>query len=234
MRAIAGDAAFARQPLQQRLLLTPQLHQRSSRRAASTAAAQQDVTRDAFDEDMEFDEVPQAPERERAVVTPLAVQLTKRAKGIEIENKKALDIELRYLKDPLKLSEHVKYTLRCNKPTKALDLCRLASKTMSCVVSWNAVIDWLMRAKKINEALKVYNEMKKRAQFPDNYTYMMVLRGLGFRSHIGQPVKEENVSKAVAIYTSMNAPTSRVKPNIMHTNAALNVCALALDMDALW
>ena len=154
MRAIAGDAAFARQPLQQRLLLTPQLHQRSSRRAASTAAAQQDVTRDAFDEDIEFDEVPQAPERERAVVTPLAVQLTKRAKGIEIENKKALDMELRYLKDPLKLSEHVKYTLRCNKPNKALDLCRLASKTMSCVVSWNAIIDWLMRANKINEALK--------------------------------------------------------------------------------
>jgi pentatricopeptide repeat protein len=234
MRAIAGDAAFARQPLQQRLLLTPQLHQRSSRRAASTATAQQTVPRDAFDEAMEFDQVAHAPERERAVVTPTAVQLTKRAKGIEIENKKALDMELRYLKDPLKLSEHVKYTLRCNKPNKALDLCRLASKTMSCVVSWNAIIDWLMRGYKINEALKVYNEMKKRAQFPDNYTYMMVLRGLGFRSHVGQPVREENVSKAVSIYTSMNAPTSRVKPNIMHTNAALNVCALALDMDALW
>ena len=234
MRAIAGDAASARQPLQQRLLLTPQLHQRSSRRAASTAAAQQDVARDAFDELVEFDEVPRPPERDRAVVTPTAVQLTKRAKGIEIENKKALDMELRYLKDPLKLSEHVKYTLRCNKPTKALDLCRLASKTMSCVVSWNAVIDWLMRANKINEALKVYNEMKKRAQFPDSYTYMMVLRGLGFRSNVRQPVREENVSKAIAIYTSMNAPTSRVKPNIMHTNAALNVCAQALDMDALW
>jgi len=234
MRAIAGDAAFARPPLQQRLLLTPQLHQRSSRRAASTTAAQQHVTRDAFDEAMEFDEVPAVSERERAVVTPRAVQLTKRAKGIEIENKKSLDIELRYLKDPLKLSEHVKYTLRCNKPDKALDLCRLASKTMSCVVSWNAVIDFLMRSYKINEALKVYNEMKKRAQFPDSYTYMMVLRGLCFRSHVGQPVREENVSKAVAIYTSMNAPTSRVKPNIMHTNAALNVCALALDMDALW
>jgi pentatricopeptide repeat protein len=235
MRAIAGDAASARQPLQQRLLLTPQLHQRSSRRAASTTAAQQDATYDAFDEAMESDEVPNAPERvERAVVTPRAQQLTKRAKGIEIENKKSLEIELRYLKDPLKLSEHVKYTLKCDKLEKALDLCRLASKTMSCVVSWNAVLDALMRKNKINEALKVYNEMKKRAQFPDSYTYMMVLRGLGFRSHIGQPVKEENVSKAIAIYTSMNAPTSRVKPNIMHTNATLNVCALALDMDALW
>jgi pentatricopeptide repeat protein len=233
MRAIAGDAASAPQSLQHRLLLTPQLHQRSSRRAASTTAAQRDGTGDAFDEAMEFDEVPNAAP-ERAVVTPRAQQLTKRAKGVEIENKKSLEIELRYLKDPLKLSEHVKYTLKCDKLEKALDLCRLASKTMSCVVSWNAVLDALMRKNKINEALKVYNEMKKRAQFPDSYTYMMVLRGLGFRSHIGQPVKEENVSKAIAIYTSMNSSTSRVKPNIMHTNATLNVCALALDMDALW
>lgn len=232
MRAIAGDAASARQPLQQRLLLTPQLHQRPSRRAASTSATQQSDIGDAFDE-VEFDEM-SAKAPERAVVTPRQHQLTKRAKGVEIENKKALETELRWLKDPLKLSDHVKYTLRCEKPEKALDLCRLASKTMSCVVSWNAVIDWLMKNRKINEAIKVYNEMKKRAQFPDSYTYMMVLRGLGFRSHISQPVKEENVSKAIAIYTSMNAPNSRVKPNIMHTNATLNVCALALDMDALW
>jgi pentatricopeptide repeat protein len=231
MRVIAGDATSARQPLQQRLLLTPQLQQRPSRRAASTAATQQPAEGDAFD-DIEFDEVPKVPER--AVVTPRVQQLTKRAKGIEIENKKSLEIELRYLKDPLKLSEHVKYTLKCNKPEKALDLCRLASKEMSCVVSWNAVIDWMMRNKKINEAIKIYNEMKKRAQFPDSYTYMMVLRGLSFRSHVSQPVKEENVAKAISIYTSMNASNSRVKPSILHTNATLNVCALALDMDALW
>jgi pentatricopeptide repeat protein len=232
MRAIAGDATSARQPLQHGLLLTPQLQQRPSRRAASTSTAQEFGAGDAFDDVIEYDEVPKAPER--AVVTPRAHQLTKRAKGVEIENKKLLEIELRWLKDPLKLSEHVKYTLKCDKPEKALDLCRMASKTMSCVVSWNAVIDWMMRNKKINEAIKLYNEMKKRAQFPDSYTYMMVLRGLGFKSHVGQPVKEENVSKAIAIYTSMNSPTSRVKPNIMHTNATLNVCALAMDMDALW
>lgn len=232
IRAVAGDAVTARQPLQQRLLLTPHLQQRPSRRAASTTTSQPFGLGDAFDDAIEFDEVHKAPE-ERAVATQTPQQLRK-AKGVALENKKSLEMELRYLKDPLKLSEHVKYTLRCDKPEKALELCRLASKTMSCVVSWNAVIDSLMRKYKINEALKVYNEMKKRAQFPDSYTYMMVLRGLGFKSHVSQPVKEENVSKAIAIYTSMNAPTSRVKPTIMHTNATLNVCALALDMDALW
>jgi pentatricopeptide repeat protein len=238
MRAVAGDAVSMRQPLQQRLLLTPHLQQGLSRRAASTSTAQQAYPQDAFDEaeddPIEFDE-PHASSA-RVPTTPRTQQLSKRSKSVDQENKKSLEIELRYLKDPLKLSEHVKYTLKCEKPEKALDLCRLASKTMSCVVSWNAVIDYLMKKWKVNEALKVYNEMKKRAQFPDAYTYMMVLRGLGYKrqgTH-DTPVKEENVSKAISIYTSMNAPTSRVKPNIFHTNATLNVCALALDMDALW
>lgn len=238
MRAVAGDAVSMRQPLQQRLLLTPHLQQGLSRRAASTSTAQPAYQRDAFDETeddpIEFDE-PHASSA-RVPTTPRTQQLSKRSKSVDQENKKSLEIELRYLKDPLKLSEHVKYTLKCDKPEKALDLCRLASKTMSCVVSWNAVIDYLMKKWKVNEALKVYNEMKKRAQFPDAYTYMMVLRGLGYKrqgTH-DTPVKEENVSKAISIYTSMNAPTSRVKPNIFHTNATLNVCALALDMDALW
>ena len=174
MRAIAGDAAFARQPLQQRLLLTPHLQQRPSRRALSSTTTRSnrdgdalDTFDDAFDE-IEFDGAPKATTP--AVVTETQKQLRK-AKGVQVENKKSLQMELRFLKDPLKLSEHVKYTLRCEKPEKALELCRLASKDMNCVVSWNAVIDWLMKKHKINEALKVYNEMKKRAQFPDGYTY---------------------------------------------------------------
>jgi len=238
MRAVAGDAVSMRQPLQQRLLLTPHLQQGNSRRAASTSSAQPTDERDAFwqtlGDPIEFDET--LASSTRVPATQRTQQLSKRSKAVAAEDKKSLEIELRYLKDPLKLSEHVKYTLRCEKEDKALDLCRLASKTMSCVVSWNAVIDHLMKKLKVNKALQVYNEMKKRAQFPDAYTYMMVLRGLGYSRQVGSDVavREENVSKAISIYTSMNAPTSRVKPNIFHTNATLNVCALALDMDALW
>lgn len=236
MRAIAGDAALVRQPLQQRLLLTPQLQVPSSRRALSTTATRpnrEDDALDAFSE-IEFDDpsTPSTPATP-AVVTQTQKQLRK-AKGVQIENKKSLQMELRYLKDPVKLSEHVRYTLRCDKIEKALELCRLASKDMNCVVSWNAVIDCLMKRNKMNDALKVYNEMKKRAQFPDSYTYITILRGLSFRTHVSQPIREENVAKAIAIYTSMNAPTSRIKPTIMHTNATLYTCALALDLDALW
>lgn len=42
------------------------------------------------------------------------------------------------------------------------------------------------------------------------------------------------LSKALSVYHSLSAPNSRVQPSIIHTNAALKVCARAGDMDALW
>lgn len=72
-------------------------------------------------------------------------------------------------------------------------------------------------------------QMKKRAQFPDSYTYTILLRGLSINAHL-QGVLE----KALSIYHSLYAPNSRLEPSIIHTNAALRVCARALDMDALW
>nr|OQO23680.1 hypothetical protein B0A51_10688 [Rachicladosporium sp. CCFEE 5018] len=225
MRAVAGDAF----PVQSRhLALTPHLSRRPTRRAVSTVAPER--PRDVFDDVSSEPATP--PSATPTALAPLQRPQTKSA--IEISNQKALTIELRYLKDPVKLSEHVIYTLRNNQPDKALDLCRLASKTMPCVVSFNAIIDFYMRKLRVNDALKVYNEMKKRAQFPDSYTYIMLLRGLSLRSHVTLPVRQENVAKAIAIYTSMSTPSSRVKPRIIHTNAALNVCALANDLDAMW
>lgn len=91
-----------------------------------------------------------------------------------------------------------------------------------------------MQRHRIDEAIKIYNEMKKRAQFPDGYTYILLLRGLAKGHHHGQVVKESNVAKAVSVYNSMFSPTSRVKPGVHHTNAVLRVCSAALDMDALW
>jgi pentatricopeptide repeat protein len=106
---------------------------------------------------------------------------------------------------------------------------------MDCIVAWNHTIDWHMQKGKVNEAFKIYNEMKKRAQWPDSYTYMMLLRGFPqHRTHHGPGTKKSNVSKATALIESMGASNSKVKPNIKHTNAALRVCSVAKDMDALW
>jgi hypothetical protein len=71
--------------------------------------------------------------------------------------------------------------------------------------------------------------MKKRAQFPDAYTYTIILRGLSLNAHTSGVL-----SKALSVYHSLSAPNSRVEPSIIHTNAALRVCARAMDMDALW
>lgn len=72
-------------------------------------------------------------------------------------------------------------------------------------------------------------QMKKRAQFPDSHTYLILLRGLS-----EPPVAADTLGKALAIYHSLGAENSRVKPTTIHTNAALRVCARANDMDSLW
>lgn len=71
--------------------------------------------------------------------------------------------------------------------------------------------------------------MKKRAQKPDAQTFTIILRGLSWHPHL-----QETVPLALKIYHSMFAENCPIKPNIIHTNAVLNVCARARDMDALW
>lgn len=70
--------------------------------------------------------------------------------------------------------------------------------------------------------------MKKRAQFPDAFTYSIILRGLSETKSI------DAVPTAVSIFNSMTGPTSRVRPGIIHTNSALRVCARKGDLDAMW
>lgn len=70
--------------------------------------------------------------------------------------------------------------------------------------------------------------MKKRAQPPDAYTYTTLFRGFSWHSQL--PL---SVSRALSIYHSMFADNCPVKPNIIHTNAVLKVCAMAGDIDGL-
>ncbi|OSS54873.1 hypothetical protein B5807_00211 [Epicoccum nigrum] len=139
--------------------------------------------------------------------------------------------ELRYLQDPLELAQFVRAELNKDKVEEMKQLVQMASHSMACVVSWNHIIDYYLSKSQVSRALKVYNEMKKRSQFPDSYTYTILLRGLSINA---QMRAEGVLEKALSIYHSLFAPNSRVEPSIIHTNAALRVCARALDMDALW
>ncbi|KAI5356932.1 putative tetratricopeptide-like helical domain superfamily [Septoria linicola] len=215
VRAIASDGQYGAAALTRPLALTPHIiASRPQRRRLATVVERDAPAQDALSvlEPVERPAVEQNSHR--------------RAGKMVIANEKALRKELDYLRDPIKLADHVNYTLRSNLPDKALDLCRLASRNMTCTVSWNHVLAWQMQKGQVTKAMDTYNEMKKRGQFPDSYTYMRLLTG--FSHH------KEHVTKAVSVYHSMSSPTSRVKPSIMHTNAALRVCSLAQDMDALW
>ena len=70
--------------------------------------------------------------------------------------------------------------------------------------------------------------MKKRAQLPDSYTFTILFRGLS-----RYPRLSKTTSRALSIYQSMFAENSPVRPSIIHTNAVVNVCARAHDIDAL-
>lgn len=71
--------------------------------------------------------------------------------------------------------------------------------------------------------------MKKRRQIPDAHTYTLVLRGLAWNH-----AYPRSLQRALAVYHSMFADNCPFKPSVIHTNAVLQVCALADDMEALW
>lgn len=142
---------------------------------------------------------------------------------------RSLKQELRWLTDPLRLAEHVRYVLEHDDADKAYNLIKLSSRAVANVVSWNHLLDYYMRNGKTRAAFDVYNDMKKRGQKPDSYTYLLLLRGLA--DHAQHP---HSLGRALSLYHSMSAPGNKVSPTIRHTNAVLKVCARANDMDSLW
>lgn len=72
--------------------------------------------------------------------------------------------------------------------------------------------------------------MKKRAQFPDAYTFTILLKGLANSPSPSKAV----AARAATLLHSMTAPNSRTEPSIIHVNAALMACSRSHDMDAMW
>ena len=73
---------------------------------------------------------------------------------------------VRVLQDPFKLAEHTKYLLEVGHRNKAAQLVRTASKKQECTVSWNHLINDLMRKGKVNMAFEFYNEVSYGAMRP--------------------------------------------------------------------
>lgn len=67
--------------------------------------------------------------------------------------------ELQYLSDPLELANFVRKELGKDKETEMLQLVRMASKDMQCVVSWNHIVRHMLAKGKTAQAMKIYNEV---------------------------------------------------------------------------
>ncbi|KAI1769075.1 hypothetical protein GGR53DRAFT_277749 [Hypoxylon sp. FL1150] len=137
--------------------------------------------------------------------------------------------QLQYLKDPLHIAQYVSKTLGEDNFEEAALITRKASKNTKVVVSWNHLIKYQLQHDKIHAAVKLYNEMKKRAQLPNAQTFTILFGGLAGSSH-----QKLAVSEAVKIYNNMMVNTSRMKPNTIHMNAVLQVCAKAEDIDTMF
>ena len=53
-----------------------------------------------------------------------------------------------------------KELLKEGRQAEALELVRLSSKNIECTIAWNAVLEDLMQQGKVNEAFKVYNDVR--------------------------------------------------------------------------
>lgn len=76
-------------------------------------------------------------------------------------DEKSLREELKYLGDPLKLAEYIDDLLRKNAFDKAVELVRMASKSIPCTVSWNHLINYELSLGRVNGAVKLYNEVNR-------------------------------------------------------------------------
>ena len=71
--------------------------------------------------------------------------------------------ELPFLRDPLKLADHILGLLRQDEEKKALEMVRLASRRKAAfTVSWNHLVDYEMSKGRVSNAVKIYNEVQAR------------------------------------------------------------------------
>ena len=76
------------------------------------------------------------------------------------DKRRELEVELKYLQDPIKLAQRVHRLLAQNNVQWALKLAQFASKDRSCTVSWNHIINHEMKQGRTTSALKIYNDVR--------------------------------------------------------------------------
>ncbi|AEO69585.1 da4a5a57-78ef-46ca-89d5-86ccefe3fb65 [Thermothielavioides terrestris] len=135
---------------------------------------------------------------------------------------------LEHFTDPYHIAQHVSRVLQKGSFDEALLMTRMASRNKKVEVSWNHLIDYQMKNHRLHAAVKLYNEMKKRGQIPNAKTYTIIFRGCAASIH-----PKLAVSEATRIYNFM-IKHAALRPNTIHMNAVLEVCARAGDLESLF
>ncbi|KAI5460011.1 hypothetical protein BGZ63DRAFT_359273 [Mariannaea sp. PMI_226] len=150
------------------------------------------------------------------------------AKKTKEKLERAVKKNLSYMDDPWKIGQYVQDALAKDRYDEALLLTQRASSRHSVVVSWNHLIGYLLEKQQLRKAVKLYNEMKKRAQMPNMQTYTIMFRGLAKSQH-----PKLAVAEAIKHYQIL-LKDSRLEPNSTHLNAVINVCGKAGDLDSMF
>ncbi|TLD34101.1 hypothetical protein PspLS_00498 [Pyricularia sp. CBS 133598] len=131
--------------------------------------------------------------------------------------------------DRFKIAKHVLSTLQRDAFDEALHLVRKISRAdKDYMVSWNHLLSHLFQKQRLNAAIKLYNEAKKRGQTPNAQTYTIIFDGCAASEH-----PKLAVGEAVKLYHTL-LRNERLKPNTKHLNAVLKVCSRAGDQEALF
>lgn len=89
----------------------------------------------------------------------MARKLGRRDPALPVKDWNRRRRELKHLTDPLELATFVQNELMKDKEEEMLQLVRMASHSMQCIVSWNHLIDYSLAKGKVSQAFKIYNEV---------------------------------------------------------------------------
>lgn len=142
IRVVLADVLGISQPLIKIYPLPPPWS--SSRRCFASDAAE---VQDKFSKDRHALLPHYTHHKQKAVIQCLAFKETD------------LQQELRYLRDPVKLADHVLMLLRQDDFAKAHELVKISSRNVPCVVSWNHLIDYVLSKGQIRKAINLYNDV---------------------------------------------------------------------------
>ena len=129
-------------------------------------------------------------------------------------------------RDPYLLTRKVQQLLLAGRFDEALDHTRNVASDLNRTTSWNSLVQYTLKKGSVNEAMKLFNEMKKRGQIPSAHTYGFMLKGLADTEPSLLQVETTDKLMEMLLSKSQSAIF-----NLLHVNTAINVYVRNREME---